>query len=113
MAEINTTPSRSTLINSSRPAATPSTRPAGAAPAGSTDQVTLSDAAQKSQQQSQPKPEPAPEKKGFWRGVMDFFVDGVQAKQRVDMQMECVKMGLDPNKVGKDGIYREPGEKKN
>lgn len=109
MADINTSPSRSALITSARPAAAPSTaKPAGAAPAGSTDQVTLSDAAQKAQAESKPEsaPAPAPEKKGFWASVKDFFVDGQQAKLRQDMQMECVKMGLDPNNVDKDCIYR-------
>ena len=110
MADINI-PSRAPQITASRPTAE-ATKPAGAAPAGSTDQVTLSDAAQKAQTESQPKPEPAPEKKGFWRGVLDFFGEGLQAKQRVDMQMECVKMGLDPNNVTKDCQYRDPREKK-
>lgn len=108
MADINIS-NRQPQTAATRPTP-PAARPAGNAPAPTsapTDQVTLSDAARSAQADSQPKAEPAPEKKGFWRGVLDFFVEGEKAKLRQGMQQDAVRMGLDPNCIGPDLNWRQ------
>ena len=109
MADLNI-PSRAPQVNATRPAGQVA-RPAGAAPSGNSDQVTLSDAAQKAQAESQPRPEPAPEKKGFWRSVLDFVTAGPRAQMRLDVMYQVNQMGLDAANVDKNGIYHHPKAK--